>query len=143
MEPWQTLAIAGVALIILEIFTPSFFMLPAGIAFLFTALLSPLLPGWSFILGLLAASLLVVYGVFYRYVWPRLKKRAPKTNASGMSGKIAVVTEPVRPDGTSGYVKLYGDSWRAISDRSFEIGERVVILTTEGNKVVVGPLGEG
>lgn len=140
MENWHIFAALGVILVILEIFTPSFFMLPAGVAFLLTAAWAPLLDSLTANIGVLALHLIVIYTIFYLWVWPRMSKKAPQTNASGMSGQIATVTEAVRPDGTSGYVKLYGDSWRAISEHSFEIGERVVILRTDGNKVVVGPV---
>lgn len=128
--------------VILEIFTPSFFMLPAGIAFLGTATLAPFL-SLTWTLALLVAWLLGVYGVFYRFVWPRLEKRSPKTGAHGMIGQIATVTEPIDASAQTGYVKLYGDSWRALSSESFAIGERVVILQTEGNKVVVGRPANG
>lgn len=131
------LAIAGVGLIILEIFTPSFIMLPAGLAFLATAALSPLLPGLTATLALLVINLTVTYAAFQHLVWPRIEKTAPRTAASGMIGKTATVVEAIRPDTSSGYVKLYGDTWQAIGSEAFEVGERVAIVGIEGNKVVV------
>lgn len=135
-EPWTVFAIVGVGLIILEIFTPSFFMLPAGLAFLATAALSPLLPNLTTTLAVLAVNLVVTYAAFQRLVWPRVQKAAPRTAASGMIGKTATVTEAVRPD-APGYVKLYGDSWQALASEELEVGTRVVIVGIEGNKVVV------
>jgi len=138
VEYWHVLAVLGVAFLILEIFVPSFFMAPAGLAFLLTAALSPWL-GFTSMIGVLAVTLLAVYAVFYFFVWPRLPApQGPRTNISAMVGQIAVVIEPVLPDGSSGSVKLYGDTWRAVSDRAFEVGQRVVILELIGNKVVVG-----
>jgi len=137
VETWVILAVLGVGFVIFEIFTPSFFMLPAGIAFLATAALSPLLSSTATI-GVLAAWLLAVYGVFYRFIWPRMKRSVTPTGASGMVGQVATVTEAISGDAPSGYVKLYGDRWQALSQESFAVGERVVILRTEGNKVVVG-----
>ncbi len=137
MEIWLLLAIIGVVLVILEIFTPSFVMLPAGLAFLLTAAISPFLSSLTANLAALTVNLVIVYGVFYRFVWPRLTKTAPRTAAFGMVGKVATVVEAIQPDGSSGYVKLYGDTWRAVANEAIEVGEKVTILATEGNKVVV------
>jgi inner membrane protein len=140
MEPWLILAILGALFAISEIFTTTFFTLPAGIAFLLTAALAPLLKGWPLTLAVLAAWLAVTYLLFYFAVWPRLrKKESPQTGASGMVGKIATVTEAITLESGVGYVQLYGDSWRAISESAFEVGAKVRILATEGNKVIVGP----
>jgi membrane protein implicated in regulation of membrane protease activity len=140
VDTWLLLAIAGVVFVILEIFTPSFVMAPAGVAFLLTAAVSPFLPNLAANLGALALNLVVVYWGVQRYVWPRLAKTAPRTAASGMVGQVATVVEPIRPDGSGGYVKLYGDSWRAVGKEAFEVGERVTIVATEGNKVIVARL---
>ena len=140
MEPWQILAVAGVLLFLAEFFTPSFFTLPAGLAFLATAFLAAFVKDWPILLGALTANLLVVYWIFQRHVWPRVRRGRTETNASGMVGQTAVVTEAVDPAAGSGYVKLYGDSWRAVSDQAFDVGAKVKIIGTDGNKVVVGPL---
>lgn len=140
MEAWQILAVVGVLLLVVEFFTPSFFTLPAGLAFLATAFLAAFVTDWPILLGALTVNLLVVYWIFQRHVWPRVKKGRTETNASGMVGQTAVVTEAVDPEAGTGYVKLYGDSWRVVSDRAFDVGAKVKIIGTDGNKVVVGPL---
>ncbi len=136
---WQVLAVVGVIFAILEIFTSSFVLLPAGLAFLATALWSTIVPGWTPVLALLCAHLFATYALFYFLVWPRLRKFAPKSNASGMIGQIATVTEEISGAGDPGYVQLYGDSWRAVSDGRHPVGAKVTILGLDGNKVVVGP----
>jgi len=140
VEPWQILAVVGVVLLLAEFFTPSFFTLPAGLAFLVTAGLAVFSQDWRILLGALTVNLLIVYWIFQRHVWPRVKKARTETNASGMIGQTAVVTEAVDPDAGTGYVKLYGDSWRVVSDRAFDVGAKVKIVGTDGNKVIVGPL---
>lgn len=140
MEAWQILAVVGVLLLVVEFFTPSFFTLPAGLAFLATAFLAAFVTDWPILLGALTVNLLVVYWIFQRHVWPHVKKGRMETNASGMVGQTAVVTEAVDPEAGTGYVKLYGDSWRVVSDRAFDVGAKVKIIGTDGNKVVVGPL---
>lgn len=142
-EPWQILALAGVGLILVEFFTVSFFTLPAGLAFLATAFLAAFVRDWPVLLGALTVNLLAVYWIFQRHVWPRVQRSQKHTNASGMIGKTAVVTETVDPRAGTGYVKLYGDSWRAVSEQSFEVGAQVTILGTDGNKVIIGPLDPG
>jgi membrane protein implicated in regulation of membrane protease activity len=140
VEAWQILAVVGVLLLVVEFFTPSFFTLPAGLAFLATAFLAAFVTDWPILLGALTVNLLVVYWIFQRHVWPRVKRGRMETNASGMIGQTAVVTEAVDPEAGTGYVKLYGDSWRVVSDRAFDVGAKVKIIGTDGNKVVVGPL---
>jgi membrane protein implicated in regulation of membrane protease activity len=142
VSTWQILAFIGVLFVIGEFFTASFALLPIGIAFLITALLSPFLGGWVAILAVLTVNLLLQFALFQRLVWPRLRHRAPATNAAGMVGKEAVVTEPVPPDSGSGYVALYGDRWQAVSvtGEAFSVGEKVRISAIDGNKVVVEKL---
>lgn len=140
MEPWQILAVAGVLLFLAEFFTTSFFTLPAGLAFIATAFLAAFVKDWPILLGVLTVNLLVVYWAFHRWVWPRVRRTRTETNASGMVGQTALVTEPVDPTAGTGYVKLYGDSWRAVSEHAFEVGAKVKIIGIDGNKVVVGPL---
>ena len=136
-EPWQILVVVGVLLALAEIFTPSFVALPAGLAFLMTGAVAPLIASEAVLLALLSFNLLLVFGVFKRFVWPRLQKGAPKTAADGMVGKVVTVTDTIDPAVGAGYVKLYGDSWQAVSQEKFEKGARVVIVGMDGNKVVV------
>lgn len=143
METWHIIAAIGTVLIILEIFTPSFFMLPAGVAFLVTSFFATWVDDRTTLLGILAALLLVVYSICYRFIWPKLNRKiaAAKTGVDAMVGKTAVVSEAITPDGMAGYVKLYGDVWRALADEAIEVGARVTIIRTDGNKVIVAREG--
>jgi membrane protein implicated in regulation of membrane protease activity len=142
VSTWQVLALIGVIFVIGEFFTASFALLPIGIAFLLTALISPFLSSWVAVLAVLTVNLLLQFALFQRLVWPRVRHRATATNAAGMVGKEAVVTETVPPDSGSGYVALYGDRWQAISHagEAFAVGEKVRITAIDGNKVVVQKL---
>ena len=143
MEPWQTFAVVGLLLGIAELFTPTFFSLPAGLAFLATALVGVFTDHWMTLYVVLAINLAMVYGVFYKFVWPRLAKVAPKTNADAMAGKIATVTEAVDPATDEGEVKLYGDKFRVVAKDTFAVGTKVMITATEGNRVLIRALAEG
>ncbi len=140
VEPWHLLAAIGLLLTAAEFFTPTFFALPAGLAFLATAAIGLFTESPTILAAALAVNLGIVYGTFYRFVWPRLQKNSPRSNADAMSGKIAVVTEAVDPVTGAGEVKLYGDLWRVVSRLPFEVGTRVAIVATQGNKVVIEPL---
>jgi len=139
VEPWHVLASVGLALALVEVFTPSFFALPAGLAFLATAVVAAFTSKWELLSLVLAVNLATVYATFQRFVWPRLQKSNTKTNAEGMAGKTAVVTEAVDPNTGSGEVRLYGDRWKVIADRAYPVGDEVSIVRTEGNRVVIGP----
>lgn len=141
MDPWIILAVLGALLALAEIFTASFFALPAGIAFVITAAFAPWFDTWPPLLGILAGWIVVTYLVFSLFVWPRMRpKSTTRTGVQGMVGKVATVTEAITRESGVGYVQLYGDSWRAISEEPFSVGEKVQILATEGNKVIVGPV---
>lgn len=143
LSAWQVFVVVGLLLAALEIFTPTFFALPAGIAFLMTAAVAVFLDDWVALFVILSVDLTIVYFVFYRFVWPRLERNAPKMNADAMSGKVATVTEAVDPASDRGEVKLYGDRFRVIASQSFSEGTRVMITHTQGNKVVIRALQEG
>lgn len=140
IEPWQILAAGGLLLAIAEFFTPTFFSLPAGIAFLATSVFALFIHNWTALLLILAIHLGVVYWVFHSFVWPRLHKHAPRTNADAMTGKIGIVSEDIDPKTGAGYVRLYGDTWRVVAKERFTTGTKVMILGTVGNKVVIRAL---
>jgi membrane protein implicated in regulation of membrane protease activity len=141
MEPWLILAIIGALLAISEIFSAGFFLLPAGIAFMLTAVFAPFLKSWPPTLLTLIGLLTLTYLLFYMRVWPKMRtKDNGQTGVGAMIGKTAVVTEAISTESGLGYVQLYGDSWRAISETPFDKGAKVKILATEGNKVIVGAL---
>lgn len=141
IEPWHVFASLGIALALAEFFTPSFFALPAGLAFLATAAVALFSQDWTLLSVVLAVNLGIVYATFQRYVWPRLQTTMTRTNAEGMTGKIAVVTQAIDPVSGAGEVKLYGDTWKVIAQRPFSVGDQVRIIRTEGNRVIVEPTG--
>jgi membrane protein implicated in regulation of membrane protease activity len=143
VESWQLLAAAGLVLALAEFFTPTFFTLPAGLAFIATAVWALFIESGVALLLVLAIHLTIVYFVFYKLVWPKLSKTAPKTNADAMAGKVATVVEAVEPDSGAGEVRLYGDRFRVVASRAFAVGTKVVITATDGNKVIIRALEEG
>jgi len=143
VEPWQLLVAAGLILGLAEFFTPTFFTLPAGLAFIATAVWALFIESGVTLLLILALHLMAVYLLFYKLVWPKLKKSAPRTNADAMAGKVATVVEAIDPVSGAGEVRLYGDRFRVVAERAFAVGNKVMITATSGNKVVIRALEEG
>ena len=64
------------------------------------------------------------------------KRNEIKTNVDSLVGRIAVVSEDII-DGNRGVVKLDTQEWSAISSDNLVKGTKVVVLSIEGNKLIV------
>lgn len=64
------------------------------------------------------------------------KRNEIKTNVDSLVGRIAIVTEDII-DGARGVVKLDSQEWSAISSDNLTKGCKVVVLSIEGNKLIV------
>ena len=137
MTTWEILAIAGIVLITLEVLTPTFYFLPMGMALFATSFAASKTDSWVIITGVFAVSSFLSFMVFTRTLKKYHQKASTLTNVEGMVGKEVLVTEEITANG--GYVKLYGDSWKALSlnGTNFSKGEKVVIVDMDGNKVTV------
>lgn len=89
-----------------------------------------------------------VVSVFFIIVTrPIIKKFAKNddipTNADRLKGMIAVVTKDIFAE-EKGEVKVNYQIWTAIckSGYEFKIGDKVVVLEIEGNKLIVGKIEE-
>lgn len=131
LEIWQILAICGVILIILEMFTPAMLFLNLSLASfatavvaLFTTDLSILIPFW-----------VIASGVFLFFLRPVLSKSKNGTDSqTGMGqyvGKKAKVIETITQD--SGVISIFDERWNARSSTGENIpaGSFVVIERNE------------
>lgn len=132
--------IIGMALIILEMFVPSFVALPLGLGALATIPFSFFLPlSGSFVCW--GSFSMVAYWLLKKY--SSKSKNELKTGAEGLIGEIGVVIEEIHPNSVVGKVKVYGDEWRVIeAEESMPVGTKVKILAFQGNRVRVEPLWE-
>ncbi len=64
------------------------------------------------------------------------KRNEIKTNVDSLIGRIAIVTEDII-DGNRGVVKLDSQEWSAISSDNLVKDTKVVVLSIEGNKLIV------
>ena len=147
MELWHIWIVAGIALLVLEIFTPGFVLAAFGIACLGCALVAGMGGGVAVqLLVFTVLTLTVFFGVrpmmkryFERFDDPR------KLGVEAMIGKTGKVTEAIGIDGDPGRIKIGGESWRAFAqdDAILNVGETVAITKIDGATAIVAKLGKG
>ena len=140
-KAWQIWLMAGIALIILEIFAPGFVLgcLAIGcvgglIADLFGAGLS---------LQIISSSViaLVAFVAIRPVVLKTMHKDVILTNIDSLAGRTAQVTVAFDPVSKMGRVKVDGDDWRAESTEPIEltVGSMVKIVKVESNTLIIQP----
>ncbi len=141
MEGWLIRIIIGAILIVAEIFSVSFFAGPIGLACLVAAILNKAgatttvqMVGFSITsVGLLLAV---------RPIWKRMMENKLDKEVSGINtyvGRQGKITETVDPQAETGRIKIGGEDWRAVSDKSIiiEEGSLATVIRIEGSKAVV------
>jgi membrane-bound serine protease (ClpP class) len=129
------LILLGFALMIAELFLPTFGVIGVGgiVALVAGALMlfEPEAPGFgipvAFVVLLAAASALVVFGVGSFAL--RARKRPVVTGNAAMLGASATVT--VAADGET-WVQVGGESWRAQSKLALRLGQTVRVVAIDG-----------
>lgn len=142
--PWEWFWVVLSALLVVgEVFTAGFFVLPFGIGAAVAAALAFMGIGlaWQW-----AAFLVVSVGLLLP-----LKRFADRiTPDSGINvaanrviGQVGIVLEPVQPHGVTGRVRIGSEEWRASSDDEETIPEGVAVEVEriDGTHVVVRPRG--
>ncbi|MES1925119.1 nodulation protein NfeD [Salinisphaera sp. T31B1] len=136
------LLILGIALMIAELFAPSFGILGLGgvAAFVFGSvmLMDSSIPGFDIPLGLIggiavAAALLLV-GILYMFL--RSRRQRVWTGREGLVGQRCVALEDF--DG-EGRVLLQGESWLADCDRPVRREDKLIVVAVDGLQVTVRP----
>ncbi|MFP4136543.1 MAG: NfeD family protein [Candidatus Acetothermia bacterium] len=130
--------IAGLALLVLELSTVTFFFGTVGFGALLASLLDFLFPGEivSFV-GFIAGTGIAAYLAWKFDIYS--SEGGIKTGADRLIGKIGTVEEKVDPVTGGGIVVVKGEKWRAESADSSTIdeGSSVVIDDIEGTSLVV------
>jgi len=142
LEDWHIWVIAGVVLLIAEIFTPGFVLACFGVACLVAAIFAAFDVGLTFeVIVFCIASVIAFFTVrplfvkrFYRH-----DNEAAKTNVDALVGKEGMVAERIDPSLNVGRVTLGGDSWKAVSADGvvIERGEKVEVVRVEGTRLFV------
>lgn len=138
---WAVWVLVGLSLVLAEAVIPGFVILPIGIGCILTGIVAYSTPNAIIIWSSFAVFQFASMFIARNYLAPLVSKPRVLTNADGMVGQEAIVTQAIPVSGT-GYVKLYGDEWTAksFSEHVIEVGSHVIITKTEGNKVWVKPL---
>jgi membrane protein implicated in regulation of membrane protease activity len=142
--PWAWFwAILAAVLIVGEIFTAGFFLLPFGIG----AIVAAFVAGFG---GGIAAQLVgfLIVSVPLLFALKRFADRVTegadlKVAADRVLGKVGTVIDTVQPHGITGRVRLGTEEWRAESEGEDAIvaGTMVEVLRIDGTHLVVRPRG--
>ncbi|MBM7557880.1 NfeD family protein [Halanaerobacter jeridensis] len=131
----------GMAFLVFEILSPTFFMVFFGVSAFITSIVSlfnvELIPQLFTFIILSIISLFVFRPFAKKHLMNDSKET--RTNVDALVGQEALVTERIIPDKNEGRVKITGDSWMAISSTGVEIpeGEKVIITKVDGAKLYV------
>ncbi|MDF1542891.1 MAG: NfeD family protein [Anaerosomatales bacterium] len=128
-------------LLIAEIFTAGFFMLPFGIGAAVAALMEFLgvSVGWQWVAFVVVSALMLI--VLRRYA-DRITHEPPmRTGVDRLVGKSGVVIEELTPDSRVGMVRIEREEWRADApgNEPVPVGTRVVVDRVDGTHLVVHP----
>lgn len=137
---WIWISLAAL-LLIAEIFTVGFFMLPFGIGAAASAVLAffevELVWQWVAFVGVSAICFVAL-----RQFADRITQEQPvKTGVDRLVGKSGSVIEELTPDSPVGQVRIEREIWRADAPDSgiVPVGTRVVVDRVEGTHLIVHP----
>lgn len=147
MQVWHYWVIAGIVLLIFEIFTPAFLLASFGFAALGAALAAYL--GATIEIQILVfaiGSLVFFFGV--RPLYFRFFKKFESPRRTGIEALIdepGLVVEAIDSDSGRGRVKVGGEDWRAKLEGGGKLAEGVKVIVTrvEGATLFVKRVSEG
>ena len=143
MSDWQIWTVAGVLLLIAEVFTPGFWLASVAIGCLAAAVSSFLPIGpLGQLLVFTAGTLGSLLGLRPVMVRRFLRSRGVeiRTNTDALVGKSGVVIQPFDPVTRLGRVKIEGEDWRSAlieGGALLEPGTRIMVVQVDGSTLVV------
>ncbi len=144
-EIWHYWIIATILFFLLEIFIPSFLMASIGIGCVLAFVGAVFKVPFSiqiilFIVGTLA-GIMSVKPMMKKYAY---SKKAIKTNAGGLVGRIGKVKEEINEAENTGCVAIDGDLWKCIpvKNQVIPIGEKVRVVSIDSIILTVELLEE-
>lgn len=137
---WQIWIIIAIAMLIIEVFTTTFFFISLA-AGAFGAALASLFGSPLEIQLLFAAVFTLISFVWARPFIQRFSKRH-LTNTDALIGQHGRVSERIDTTTGSGRVKLGGDDWKAVSIDNIvlEAGSQVEIIRVDSTILHVKPI---
>ena len=140
---WWHWVVLGIALMLLELAVPAFFLLWFGLGAVIVGVLLAAFPEMSLAFQFATWTL---SSLFFIWLWFKVFKPNVHRTRAGMSkgslvGEIGLVTKEIRPyeKGQIRFQKpILGDEvWESIADQEIKVGERVRVLDVEGNTLKV------
>lgn len=138
MEVWQIWGIAGIILIIVEMFTPALFFLNLALAAIITGIA-------AFYHEFSVTGQVIIFAVasilLLAFLRPLLLKSTEERGQTGVEaiyyGQIAKVTKSITKEG--GRIAIFGEAWDAKSANGEEIkeDESVKIISCKGLTMIV------
>jgi membrane-bound serine protease (ClpP class) len=128
------LLLLAVALMVAEMFVPSFGILGVGgiVAFALGSLLLFDTPDSTIAVArpIIAAAVLTVstFMLAIGYLVLRTQRRRPATGAEGLVGERGIVREAV---GSSGKIFVHGEYWNAVSETPLQVGDHIEVVRVE------------
>ncbi len=141
---WIVWIAIGILCIIIEIFTPGFFFFSFGMGAIITGLIASFTENLVIQLLIFAIFTFVSFVLMKRFAKVLLKHDTVESNIFALKGKTGIVTKVIPKNGR-GYVKIGGEEWSAVCLKDIEFieeGQLVLVIETEGNKVIVEPKEE-
>ncbi len=136
---WWHWAVAGIALILAELFVPAFVLIWFGLGGLVMAVVVAVAPmlGITSQLGLWLIVSLALTAYWFKVFKPNQHKTHIGMSASEVIGEIGMLTHDVAPF-ARGEVRFQkplvgADVWPCIADEEIKAGERVIVLAVEGS----------
>lgn len=137
MDAWVVWLIAAGIILVLEMFTLTFYMLWFCIGTLVAALVAWIAPD-AYLLQVVAGSIVtLVLTVFTKPISKKIRtSRGFKDTGTELVGRQGVVVEPIEP-GQYGIVKIGGDTWSAVSAQLLAKDERVRVISRSSTIIEV------
>ena len=139
LAAWQLWVIAGLVLLIIEIFTQGFVVAVFGVAFLIVAPFAYAQSSLNTQLLVFGVATAVMSLGIRPLVLRLIRESKTKTNVDALVAKTGLVTEAIDHTMNSGRVRLGGEEWRAVTpdESKIGVGAKVVVKAVDGCKVVV------
>ncbi len=137
------LILLGIALLVAELFLPTFGIVGVGgmIAFVLGSLLLFDTPESTVAVEpaivFAAAATLGVFTLIVATLVVRAHRRKPALGREGMIGEIGDVRVAIGPGSRSGKVFVHGEYWNAQADEPIEAGARVQVVAVDGMRLKV------
>ncbi len=142
MSGWQIWTVAGVLLLVAEMFAPGFWLACVAIG-CFAAGLVGLTPVGltGQVIAFAASTLASLVGIrpFLRRHFRLEPGTGVRTNVDALLGKTGVVTERIDAGARSGRVIVEGENWRgaSVDQAVLEPGTRVMVVQVDGTTLMV------